>query len=99
MSTTGTTSDSLGPDFPGQGSQFLLRLLLPAGRRDEFVGDLEIEGAARPAASLAAAAGAQDAAQERLSRAVGAKRQAQETVREAAERTGQSESVHHDPHQ
>jgi len=30
----------LGTDFPGKGAQFLLRLLLPAGRRDEVVGDL-----------------------------------------------------------
>ena len=40
MNTNDTASASLGPDFPGQGSQILLRLLLPAGRRDEFVGDL-----------------------------------------------------------
>jgi len=30
----------LGASFPGPGSRFLLRLLLPAGRREEFVGDL-----------------------------------------------------------
>lgn len=32
--------DSLGSGFPGEGAQFLLRLLLPAARREEFVGDL-----------------------------------------------------------
>jgi len=30
----------LGADFPGKSSLALLRILLPAGRRDEFVGDL-----------------------------------------------------------
>jgi len=40
MTTTGSNRGSLGADFPGEGAQFLLRLLLPAGRREEFVGDL-----------------------------------------------------------
>jgi len=40
MNATDSTHDSLGSDFPGEGAQFLLRLLLPAGRREEFVGDL-----------------------------------------------------------
>jgi len=40
MRTTEMNDDGLGADFPGEGAQFLLRLLLPAGRREEFVGDL-----------------------------------------------------------
>jgi len=40
MSATDSPHDSLGADFPGEGAQRLLRLLLPAGRREEFVGDL-----------------------------------------------------------
>ena len=50
-------------------------LLLACGGYDQPPG--EIEGAQRPAASLAAAAQAQGAAHQRLARAVGAKRQAQ----------------------
>jgi hypothetical protein len=37
---TEMSNDGLGADFPGEGARFLLRLLLPAGRREEFVGDL-----------------------------------------------------------
>ena len=40
MSGTESRQDGLGAGFPGRGARFLLRLLLPAGRREEFVGDL-----------------------------------------------------------
>jgi hypothetical protein len=40
VSETVSTEPGLGADFPGPGSRALLRLLIPAGRRDEFVGDL-----------------------------------------------------------
>jgi len=40
MKATDSRHDSLGSRFPGEGAQFLLRLLLPAARREEFVGDL-----------------------------------------------------------
>jgi hypothetical protein len=40
MSEHHSDQRGLGADFPGGGARFLLRLLLPAGRRDEFVGDL-----------------------------------------------------------
>jgi hypothetical protein len=40
MSGVPQQQDGLGAGFPGKGAQFLLRLLLPAGRREEFVGDL-----------------------------------------------------------
>jgi hypothetical protein len=57
MNATDSTHDSLGPDFPGAGSQLLLRLLLPAGRREEFVGDLieEAETVVLPRRGLRAA--------------------------------------------
>ena len=50
-------------------------LLLACGGGDGPPG--EIEGAPRPAAALAAEAQAQDAARQKLARAVGAKRQAE----------------------
>lgn len=40
MNTAETTRESLGSDFPGPFARFLLRLLVPSSRRDEFVGDL-----------------------------------------------------------
>ena len=40
MSGAVSRDQGLGADFPGTGSRFLLKLLLPAGRREEFVGDL-----------------------------------------------------------
>jgi hypothetical protein len=40
MSEAEMQQDGLGAGFPGRGAQFLLRLLLPAARREEFVGDL-----------------------------------------------------------
>jgi hypothetical protein len=40
MSAAVPQDQGLGAGFPGTGSRFLLQLLLPAGRREEFVGDL-----------------------------------------------------------
>jgi hypothetical protein len=40
MSKIDSREGGLGDEFPGRGAQFLLRLLLPSGRREEFVGDL-----------------------------------------------------------
>ena len=40
MNQTDTASDTFGPDFPGPMSRCLLSLLVPPGRREEFVGDL-----------------------------------------------------------
>jgi len=40
MSRPGASEAGLGSGFPGSGAQTVLRLLLPARRRDEFVGDL-----------------------------------------------------------
>lgn len=40
MNQTDTASVTLGPDFPGPMSRCLLSLLVPPGRREEFVGDL-----------------------------------------------------------
>ena len=40
MSDTESRSAGLGAGFPGRSAQFLLRLLIPARRREEFVGDL-----------------------------------------------------------
>lgn len=40
MNPTDVSSDTLGPDFPGPIARCLLRLLVPPGRREEFVGDL-----------------------------------------------------------
>lgn len=49
--------DGLGAEFPGRSAQFLLRLLLPTGRREEFVGDLieEAETVVLPARGRPAA--------------------------------------------
>ena len=40
MTVTAESKEGLGSDFPGDAAQLALRLLLPAGRREEFVGDL-----------------------------------------------------------
>jgi hypothetical protein len=40
VSDNESRQDGLGVDFPGPGARALLRLLLPAGRREECVGDL-----------------------------------------------------------
>lgn len=40
MNVTESSENGLGANFPGKGAGLLLRLLLPAGRREEFVGDL-----------------------------------------------------------
>jgi len=40
MSVVNSSANELGTDFPGTWARFLLRLLLPGGRREEFVGDL-----------------------------------------------------------
>jgi len=40
MNPTDVSSDTLGPDFPGPIARCLLSLLVPPGRREEFVGDL-----------------------------------------------------------
>jgi hypothetical protein len=40
MNAAVSRDQGLGADFPGKGSRFLLQLLLPACRREEFVGDL-----------------------------------------------------------
>jgi hypothetical protein len=59
MSETDSRDHGLGAEFPGKGSLFLLRMLLPAGRRDEFVGDLieEAETDLLPRRGRAAALG------------------------------------------
>lgn len=40
MNSAKSPKAGLRAGFPGKGAQFLLRLLLPAGRREEFLGDL-----------------------------------------------------------
>lgn len=40
MSAERPEQGGLGAGFPGKGAQAILRMLLPAGRREEFVGDL-----------------------------------------------------------
>lgn len=40
MNRTDSGAGGLGDEFPGGAAEFLLRMLLPAGRREEFVGDL-----------------------------------------------------------
>jgi len=40
MSAVDSSANELGTDFPGTWARFLLLLLLPGGRREEFVGDL-----------------------------------------------------------
>jgi len=57
MSGTESRSGGLGAGFPGGSAQFLLRLLIPARRREEFVGDLveEAETVVLPCRGRAAA--------------------------------------------
>jgi len=57
MSGVDARPDGIGAGFPGRGTQFLLRLLLPTGRREEFVGDLieEAETVVLPQRGRAAA--------------------------------------------
>lgn len=40
MNSTDDPSPALGPDFPGPIARSLLGLLVPPGRREEFIGDL-----------------------------------------------------------
>ena len=40
MNAVDSCENGLGTNFPGKWSHLVLRLLLPAGRREEFVGDL-----------------------------------------------------------
>ena len=57
MNSTDDFSAALGPDFPGPIALCLLGLLVPPGRRDEFVGDLieEAETVVFPAGGRKAA--------------------------------------------
>jgi hypothetical protein len=57
MNRTDSGADGLGDDFPGGAAELLLRMLLPAGRREEFVGDLieEAETVVLPQHGLRAA--------------------------------------------
>lgn len=57
MNGTDSRRSGLGDDFPGPVARGVLRLLLPAGRRDEFVGDLieEAESDVLPRRGRAAA--------------------------------------------